>query len=106
VTEYVLKISGLRCANCARTVQKAIEQLPEVQAEVNFATEEAIVQVPGSLSVGAVISAVETAGYGAAEVRDILEMSAVETDRLQQARFWTAIICAIAVDDALDVVIR
>ncbi len=94
MTEYVLKISGLRCANCARTVQKAIEQLPEVQAEVNFATEEAIVQAPSSVSVGAVISVVETAGYGAAEVRDILEMSAVETDRLQQLRFWTAIICA------------
>ena len=66
-----------------------------VEAEVNFATEEAIVQVPGSLTIEAVISSVETAGYGATEVRDITEVAAVETDRLQQLRFWTAIICAM-----------
>lgn len=95
MTEHVLKITGLRCANCARTVQKAIEQLSEVQAEVNFATEEAIVQVPSSLTIEAVISIVETAGYGASEVRDVTEVSAAETDRLQQLRFWTAIICAM-----------
>ena len=94
MTEHVLKITGLRCANCARTVQKAIEQLPEVQAEVNFATEEAIVHVPSSSTVEAVIGVVETAGYGATEVRDITEATHVEMDRLQQARFWTAIICA------------
>nr|QIJ55671.1 lead transporter [uncultured Azoarcus sp.] len=95
MTEHVLKITGLRCANCARTVQKAIEQLSEVQAEVNFATEEAIVQVPSSLTIEAVISIVETAGYGASEVRDVTEVSTAETDRLQQLRFWTAIICAM-----------
>ncbi|MGI9143754.1 MAG: heavy-metal-associated domain-containing protein, partial [Fluviibacter sp.] len=60
MTEHVLKITGLRCANCARTVQKAIEQLPEVQVEVNFATEEAIVQVPSSSTIEAVIGVVET----------------------------------------------
>lgn len=94
MAEHVLKITGLRCANCARTVQKAIQQLPAVQAEVNFATEEAIVQVPSSSTIEAVIGVVETAGYGATEIRDLTEAVATQTDRLQQARFWTAIICA------------
>lgn len=95
MTEHVLKITGLRCANCARTVQKAIEQLPEVQVEVNFATEEAIVQVPSSSTIEAVIGVVETAGYGATEIRDVTEVVATQTDRLQQARFWMAVVCAL-----------
>ena len=95
MTEHVFKISGLRCANCARTVQKAIEQLPEVQAEVNFATEEAIVRTPDLVKAQTVIDTVTAAGYGAVEVLDITEETAVETDRMQQARFWTAIACAL-----------
>ena len=95
MTEHVFKISGLRCANCARTVQKAIEQLPQVQAEVNFATEEAIVRTPDLVKAQTVIDTVTAAGYGAVEVLDITEETAVETDRMQQARFWTAIACAL-----------
>lgn len=95
MTEHVLKITGLRCANCARTVQKAIEQLPEVEAEVNFATEEAIVRAPALINVQTVIGAVEGAGYGAQEIRDITEVVEVESDRLQQVRFWVAVFCAM-----------
>jgi len=76
-------------------VQKAIEQLPEVHAEVNFATEEAIVRAPDLVKAQTVIDTVVAAGYGAVEVQDITETTAVETDRLQQARFWTAIACAL-----------
>lgn len=95
MTEHVFKISGLRCANCARTVQKAIEQLPEVQAEVNFATEEAVVRAPDLVKAQMVIDTVAAAGYGAVEIQDITELAATETDCMQQARFWTAIVCAL-----------
>ena len=95
MTEHVFKISGLRCANCARTVQKAIEQLPEVQAEVNFATEEAIVRAPDLVNAQTVIDTVAAAGYGAVEIQDVAEVIATETDRMQQARFLTAIVCAL-----------
>lgn len=46
MTEHLFKITGLRCANCANTARKALEQIRDVSAEVNFATEEAIVRAP------------------------------------------------------------
>ena len=93
--EHVFKLSGLRCANCARTAQKAIEQLPDVQAEVNFATEEAIVRMPSSLAPDIVIRAIQDAGYGATEVLDILQVAEATTDRVGQGRFVVALLCAL-----------
>jgi len=93
--EHVFKLSGLRCANCARTAQKAIEQLPDVQAEVNFATEEAIVRMPSSLAPDVVIRAIQAAGYGATEVLDILQVAEATTDRVGQGRFVVALLCAL-----------
>lgn len=93
--EHVFKLSGLRCANCANTVKKAIEQLDDVQAEVNFATEEAIVRSPASVQSADLIRVVEDAGYGATEVVDLTETIAAPRDTLELARFWTAIVCAL-----------
>ena len=93
--EHVLKLSGLRCANCANTVKKAIEQLADVEAEVNFATEEAIVRGPASVQSADLIRVVEAAGYGATEVIDLTETIAAPRDTLELARFWTAIVCAL-----------
>lgn len=93
--EFVFKISGLRCANCARTAQKAIEQLPDVTAEVNFATEEAIVRGGASLQAQTVVQAIERAGYGAVEVLDLMQPEKATGNRVQEARFWTAVICAL-----------
>ena len=36
----IFKISGMHCASCAATIEKAILKLPEVKtAQVNFAAE-------------------------------------------------------------------
>lgn len=94
-TERVFKITGLRCTNCAGTAKKAIEQLPGVQAEVNFATEEAIVRSAASLKSPEIIQAIVAAGYGAVEVIDDAPSTDTTVDRMQQARFWTAIVCAL-----------
>ena len=93
--EHVFKLSGLRCANCANTVKKAIEQLPGVEAEVNFATEEAIVRSPSSVQSSELVRVVEAAGYGATEVADLTETMTTPPDRMEQVRFWTAIACAL-----------
>ncbi len=63
-----LAITGMTCASCARRVERAIGKVAGVQAvAVNLATESATVQ--GSAPPQAVVGAVETAGYGAAERR-------------------------------------
>ena len=94
-SEHLLKISGLRCANCANTARKALEQIPGVSAEVNFATEEAIVRSPASVSIDALISAIEAAGYGASEINDAFETTKPEVDITARLRFWLAAICAL-----------
>lgn len=93
--EHLFRITGLRCANCANTARKALEQIPDVSAEVNFATEEAIVRAPESVTVAQIIDTIKAAGYGATEISDDLEAAAPETDSMGRARFWVAVICAL-----------
>ena len=64
-----LALTGMTCAACAARIEKVLEKLPGVSAAVNLATERArVTYPPGSLAVGALIAAVEGAGYGAHEV--------------------------------------
>ncbi len=64
-----LAITGMTCAACVSRVEKVLSRVPGVaEASVNLATERA--HVSGSHpDLGALIRAVEKAGYGAAEVR-------------------------------------
>lgn len=94
-TEHLLKLTGLRCANCANTVRKALEQVPEVKAEVNFATEEAVVHAPAGVSLEMLVHAVESAGYGASEINDAFERAEPIVDTVARVRFWVAVFCAL-----------
>ncbi|MBK7826528.1 heavy metal translocating P-type ATPase [Nannocystis sp.] len=64
--EFELAIAGLRCANCANTVERALTSVPGVAAAaVNFASETARVHLatPGTVTRGELVAAVEAAGY-------------------------------------------
>ncbi|KAB1197801.1 MULTISPECIES: heavy metal translocating P-type ATPase [Haloferax] len=58
-------ISGMSCANCADANRKSLESLPGVvDAEVNFATDEALVTYnPADVTLDDLYQAVEDAGY-------------------------------------------
>ncbi|MFJ3034867.1 heavy metal translocating P-type ATPase [Curtobacterium pusillum] len=58
-----LDITGMTCASCANRIERKLGKLPGVTATVNYATEKATVS--GSSDTGALIAAVESAGYGA-----------------------------------------
>lgn len=60
-----LAISGMTCAACVRRVEKRLEKLPGVHAEVNLALETATVTSSIDTSTAALIAAVEQAGYSA-----------------------------------------
>jgi P-type Cu+ transporter len=62
-----LTINGMTCASCAARVEKKLGKLAGVTATVNLATETARVTFPPTVTVGDLISAVENAGYRAAE---------------------------------------
>ncbi|MCI1436893.1 MAG: cadmium-translocating P-type ATPase [Acetobacter indonesiensis] len=61
-----LALTGMTCAGCAARIEKVLNNLPAVEAGVNFATERAhVVYVPGLTDVQTMIEHVEKAGYGA-----------------------------------------
>ncbi|HAA44541.1 MAG TPA: Cu+ exporting ATPase [Halomonas sp.] len=67
-----LAISGMTCASCVKSVQKALERTEGVDtASVNFGTHSA--QVFGSAEMQTLIRAVEAVGYGAEPIIDMRE---------------------------------
>ena len=61
-----LDITGMTCASCVRRVERALGKVPGVEsANVNFASETALVAAPGGVAAEALIAAVVKAGYAA-----------------------------------------
>ncbi len=70
VDEAVLPIEGMTCASCVRRVEKSLANTPGVaDANVNFATEQAVVRFdPVRVSMADLQGAVEKAGYRVGEM--------------------------------------
>ena len=69
-----LGLTGMTCAACAARIEKALNRLPGVAANVNFATETASVGFdPVQSSPEQLLAAVTRAGYGASIRRDVRE---------------------------------
>lgn len=61
-----LQITGMTCASCVNTVEKALAGVPGVESvSVNLATERARVVLHSPVSEALLIAAVKKAGYGA-----------------------------------------
>ena len=62
-----LKLKGMSCASCARSVEKAIASLPGVnECNVNFGAEQATVKyIPQTTDIKQIQDAVDTAGFKA-----------------------------------------
>jgi len=63
--ELTLAVGGMSCASCAARVEKRLNQVDGVVATVNFATEQATVDFPDSVTADELIAAVEETGYTA-----------------------------------------
>ncbi|RDE22836.1 heavy metal translocating P-type ATPase [Motiliproteus coralliicola] len=78
-----LALSGLTCAACVSSVQKALDAVPGVdRAEINFANRTA--QVMGSVTDAALIDAVIEAGYGAEAIQDPEQLERQQQQQRQQ----------------------
>jgi Cu+-exporting ATPase len=61
-----LALEGMTCAACAARIEKVLNRLPGVSANVNFATEKARVRyAPARADLASLIAAVRKAGYDA-----------------------------------------
>ncbi|MCB0905151.1 MAG: cadmium-translocating P-type ATPase [Actinobacteria bacterium] len=66
-TSVDLDLEGMTCASCAARIEKKLNALPGVEANVNFATHSVRLDLPRGVSVEDCVAAVEKAGYGAVE---------------------------------------
>jgi Cu+-exporting ATPase len=64
-TTVALTIGGMTCASCAAHITKRLNKLDGVEANVNYATEQASVQVPDGVTTADLIAQVEAIGYTA-----------------------------------------
>ncbi len=61
-----LAISGMTCASCANRIERKLNKLEGVSATVNYATENAKVTYPETVTPDELLATVEAAGYSAA----------------------------------------
>lgn len=74
--EVILPIIGMTCANCARTVERALKRTPGVMAaSVNFAAEQAVVLLdPSAADLRRAVENVRAAGYEVATATVVLPL--------------------------------
>ena len=71
IIEVELAVQGMTCGACAAKIQKELNEIPGIEAAVNYATESAMVAFDGdSVSEATVIKAIENAGYSARVMDD------------------------------------
>jgi Cu+-exporting ATPase len=71
IIEVELAVQGMTCGACAAKIQKELNEIPGIEAAVNYATETAMVAFDGeSVSEATVIKAIEHAGYSARVMDD------------------------------------
>ncbi len=86
-------IGGMMCAGCVTAVESAIQAVPGVN-EVLVNLGERTANVSGDAKTEAIVSAVKTAGFEAAELRSLADEYAKDERELQHTRvlWWRAII--------------
>jgi Cu+-exporting ATPase len=71
LVEVELAVQGMTCGACAAKIQKELNEIPGIEAAVNYATESAMVAFDrDSVSEATVIKAIEHAGYSARVMDD------------------------------------
>src|SRR5690606_37925576 len=65
VAEIELDIQGMTCASCANRIERKLNKMDGVEAQVNYASEKARVAFETSVTTDDLIATVEAAGYGA-----------------------------------------
>ncbi len=70
MTTHNLRITGMTCDHCARTVEKTLNTLAGVKASVSYDEATAYVETHDGISVEHVLKAVQDKGYGASLLED------------------------------------
>ncbi|MGH8630210.1 MAG: cation transporter, partial [Burkholderiales bacterium] len=91
-----LALEGMTCAACASRIERVLNRIPGIEANVNFATERARVRLqPGSATLPELVAAVRKAGYDAHEISAVSRQTDKARHALAYRRelklFWASI---------------
>lgn len=78
--EIDLDLMGMTCASCANRIERKLNKLPGVTAQVNYATERAHVGYGGDVSPADLVDTVKAAGYDAVPVAEQTREAAADPD--------------------------
>ncbi len=85
-----LSIAGMTCAGCVKSVEEALNVVPEVKAAtVNFADHTANVEVNSAFDTNLLIEAVREAGYDAAIMQGLSDLS--QQEELEETHYYQLI---------------
>jgi Cu+-exporting ATPase len=93
-----LQITGMHCASCSTRLEKVLNQLPEVAATVNIATEKAhIAYNPHQTALTDLIKAIQGAGFDAHPLRDfaVEKQERAAAYRQEQVRFAISVLLTL-----------
>lgn len=82
-TSVELAITGMTCAACVRRIERAVRSVPGVsEAMVNLATQRASIRFdPATTQEGALVQAIEKAGYGVVKTSPADGVEEPQSDR-------------------------
>ncbi|GAB3290458.1 heavy metal translocating P-type ATPase [Pseudidiomarina andamanensis] len=93
--QYQLQLSGMSCAGCAKTIERALQGVDGVSSvNVNFATEIAAVEAD-NVAANKLVEAVKEAGYEASVIDHEQPEQDDSRERVQQVQFYKFIAAAI-----------
>ncbi|MBZ2169413.1 heavy metal translocating P-type ATPase [Marinobacter sp. F4216] len=88
--QITLAVTGATCASCVNTIEKALNSVPGITgAHMNLADNTASVR--GQADPGALVKAIERAGYGASVIEDADEADA-EKQQKDQAEYRSLLV--------------
>ncbi len=86
-TEVSLSIGGMTCAACVARIENKLNALDGVEARVNLASERARVRMPPGTSPAVVIERIESAGFTAEIVDDLVSPPDVAAEADRRVRY-------------------
>lgn len=63
MAKKTVKIEGMHCAGCSGRIQRLLNALPGVDADVSLEDKEAVVEMPDDMPVETVTDKISGAGY-------------------------------------------
>ncbi len=74
IQQFILPIEGMTCAACATRIEKVLNRLPEVKANVSFASEKAQIELYGTTPLELVIDKIKKIGFNVPDQQVELEV--------------------------------